>query len=616
MADIRIVDLPLATGPTAPAGTDAVALDGLTTRKSTLSAIADAIRPMSSQAEAEAGVNAVKGMSPLTTKQAILAQGATAFASAAEGDLATSAMQPSTYDPASKGVNVYAQSFRDDSPRYYGAVGDGTTNDATSYTAAETAKTAVFIPDGNSFNIGSNFPAKPLFGPGTLRFGGQNYTGAQVTYNPYTTEVAFIPDSYYRKTNSFPAGSRHLNVIFSPAGPLSSANINRTTVLGNANALNAISLNRVELFGDGAGRLMRYGERNTLLGSISGEQLGAPDTSQNNFWIDAGGFVPGDASWNYQGLATKNPTIGSTIAAWAATNPFATVATDVRAMVGLGRDTFNGSLVGQNSTAIGYQASASNLNPQGMTTIGTQANQYGIFTSNSFAGGYLAAVDWQEGTRGTALGYQSAASLVRGSQWTAIGAFAASDYTDLNDSIALGYGAANGLGLTQGNGLLAIGLSGNPLIGGNLKSSGGTYTGPNAGINISPANIKGTFHVRSGDFGTSENANANAATAIFEASGAGGITIRSGSTSLGAMVFARSGQSTRGGFIYNHSTDVLTARAASADRLQITGTGIGFNGTAAIAKPTVTGAKASNAALASLLTQLASYGLITDSTTA
>lgn len=41
---------------------------------------------------------------------------------------------------------------------------------------------------------------------------------------------------------------------------------------------------------------------------------------------------------------------------------------------------------------------------------------------------------------------------------------------------------------------------------------------------------------------------------------------------------------------------------------------VGFNNTAPIAKPTVTGSRGSNAALASLLTALASYGLITDST--
>ena len=43
---------------------------------------------------------------------------------------------------------------------------------------------------------------------------------------------------------------------------------------------------------------------------------------------------------------------------------------------------------------------------------------------------------------------------------------------------------------------------------------------------------------------------------------------------------------------------------------------IGFNNTAPIARPTVSGAKGSNAALASLMTALAAYGLVTDTTTA
>lgn len=41
----------------------------------------------------------------------------------------------------------------------------------------------------------------------------------------------------------------------------------------------------------------------------------------------------------------------------------------------------------------------------------------------------------------------------------------------------------------------------------------------------------------------------------------------------------------------------------------------GFNNTAPIAKPTVTGSRGGNAALASLLTALANYGLVTDSST-
>lgn len=53
----------------------------------------------------------------------------------------------------------------------------------------------------------------------------------------------------------------------------------------------------------------------------------------------------------------------------------------------------------------------------------------------------------------------------------------------------------------------------------------------------------------------------------------------------------------------------------SATKFEYNTTGLGFHGTAPVAKPTITGAKGGNAALTSLLTQLASTGLITDSTT-
>jgi Concanavalin A-like lectin/glucanases superfamily len=60
----------------------------------------------------------------------------------------------------------------------------------------------------------------------------------------------------------------------------------------------------------------------------------------------------------------------------------------------------------------------------------------------------------------------------------------------------------------------------------------------------------------------------------------------------------------------------------TVDLITLVGTGVklngqvGFQGTAPIAKPTVTGSRGGNAALASLLTELANYGLITDSSTA
>lgn len=60
---------------------------------------------------------------------------------------------------------------------------------------------------------------------------------------------------------------------------------------------------------------------------------------------------------------------------------------------------------------------------------------------------------------------------------------------------------------------------------------------------------------------------------------------------------------------------VLASDGTTA-RIKTDPTGIGFFNTAPVAKPTVSGAKGSNAALASLMTALAGLGLVTDSTTA
>lgn len=95
MADIRVNQLPLATGPTAPMQSDFVPIDGTNTRKATLLSLADVINPPASQAEAEAGTDAVKRMTALTTKQSIASEVGVSLASAAQGLLASSALQPS-----------------------------------------------------------------------------------------------------------------------------------------------------------------------------------------------------------------------------------------------------------------------------------------------------------------------------------------------------------------------------------------------------------------------------------------------------------------------------------------------------------------------------------------
>lgn len=68
MADIRIRQLPDGGGPVA---TDYLPIDNGSTRKATIQNVVEIGRPAASQAEAEAGTNPSKVMTPLTTKQAV-----------------------------------------------------------------------------------------------------------------------------------------------------------------------------------------------------------------------------------------------------------------------------------------------------------------------------------------------------------------------------------------------------------------------------------------------------------------------------------------------------------------------------------------------------------------
>lgn len=99
-------------------------------------------------------------------------------------------------------------------------------------------------------------------------------------------------------------------------------------------------------------------------------------------------------------------------------------------------------------------------------------------------------------------------------------------------------------------------------------------------------------------------------------------SVSSGNTGENLGVRAQTGVIT-GGITYVQAGQGGTTggeaqlRAASGTpRVRVDDTGCAFFNTAPIAKPTVTGSRGGNAALASLLTQLAALGLITDGTSA
>jgi hypothetical protein len=87
---IRINALPEEANPVA---SEKVAIDGATTRSTTIQKLVEAGVPTASQEEAEAGVNSTKRMTPLTTKQSIASEVGVTVASADQGAKAANAVQ-------------------------------------------------------------------------------------------------------------------------------------------------------------------------------------------------------------------------------------------------------------------------------------------------------------------------------------------------------------------------------------------------------------------------------------------------------------------------------------------------------------------------------------------
>lgn len=108
---------------------------------------------------------------------------------------------------------------------------------------------------------------------------------------------------------------------------------------------------------------------------------------------------------------------------------------------------------------------------------------------------------------------------------------------------------------------------------------------------------------------------------VVKGSGRVGVGVPAGAA-VGAVVDVRQNDDVTVGLrvraFSGASSDLLTLEdSANVVKFRVAKDGaLGFNGSAAIAKPAVTGSRGGNAALASLLTALASYGLITDSSTA
>lgn len=103
MADLRlrINELP---EELTPAPIDNIAIDGPSTRRTSLQNAANAVRPYSTEAQAREGLNNASAMTPLSTSQAIETLGGQRFATTQQGNKADTAVQPTRAISAGDGL--------------------------------------------------------------------------------------------------------------------------------------------------------------------------------------------------------------------------------------------------------------------------------------------------------------------------------------------------------------------------------------------------------------------------------------------------------------------------------------------------------------------------------
>lgn len=519
--------------------------------------------------------------------------GAGVFATAAQGATADTALQPAdigvsvgnmleaTYDPSGQGQNAYDQKYRNDSPVYYGATGNGTTVDTTDYQAAEAVQDTIFLPTGSVFNLDTDFPAKPVYGPGSLKLSGATLSGFDMKVDAYRSTIFMTPTDYTDAVG-FPSAGYNKNVVIGTGASVQGV-MNRSVFIGSMTSHECVTIDRSIGIGDGAMEFTGNAERHVAVGTANSQWLGATEAmtvATHPWWIDAGGFTPGQVGWDFGGMETRNPGVGADIDAFTA---YATAATDCGRSVAVGRDAIGGNVIALNDVAIGYRALAG-YNTEGNVAVGNDAFYQGVFITQSVAIGKEAGRYWQEGQRNVVVGRGAADDVVRGSYNTVLGSFAGSTPADLNDSVLIGYAAANAISGTSQSDIFVLGNRNR-----NYLMTGNFSTGQmGIGVGLLPADLKGSsngsLHIQNSSFGATEAANAAVDDFIIESGGSStGMTIRSAAAALGALAFARPGQSVRGLFQYDHAADAFNHIIASTTRFQvgngvIVGTGGSFLG--------------------------------------
>lgn len=401
--------------------------------------------------------------------------------------------------------------------------------------------------------------AVDLVTPDDLGLGTMAYEAATVTSGQlkWTRESSSDPDWLYSDFTGL--ASSHSNVIVGVATGDSSGAVTRTTRVGAHALQSPDSSNRVEAFGQGALRWARFPERCTAIGSLSMQWLGCAVSTlaerHHDMWdpIVNGSDQPGDAGWDWNGLETNNPGIGTKIAAVTE----AASSNDTEGNVGLGRDTLVELIRGIYNTAGGYKALSGLYSGSYNTGFGYGSGRDATLNSYGAYFGYFAGRLQQEGDYNTYVGARAGEDMVTGANNTIVGARGGSDgWTGVDGVVLLGYTAGTGVTPYDNAFLVQNSFGGVPLFKGDFSAQTlGLFT-PAARA------VLGQLHIYEADSGRS-SVLASGNNLVIEGSNTGA-TIISSATGNGSIYFADPDSASPGYVQYNHNTNTLTLGASTA----------------------------------------------------
>lgn len=413
--------------------------------------------------------------------------------------------------------------------------------------------------------------------------------GGSNTQIQFNDSSAFGGDSglTYNKTTDFlTIAGGLINPVWRPASDTTTA-----LQLQNAAGTAALTINTVDLSTILAGNLT-FPVTSSTVGQI---QIGGV---RRLHYFGTDNFFAGRLSGNFTLSGIDNVGIGrSVLAALAAGSRNVMIGQETGAAItsgndntGIGRQTLLALQGGSNNMAFGAVALANVVSGGNNVAVGTLALNL-TTTSNNVAIGYSAGRTNTTGSNNTFIGYSAGFTGTTNS---------------ISNATAIGYEAQ----VTASNTMVLGGTGANAVsvvIGATSAAARLDITDTNASTSAiqNAAILRSTnAGTPSAGFGVGLRAGLKSTTTADQDAGRIAVLWNDAThaTRQADMVFSA--------WYTSNEREFMRGRAGSAAPM------IGFLGATPIAKPTITGSRGGNAALADLLTQLANYGLITDGTSA